>query len=428
MKTLGSGSVGKVKLARHVISGDLVAIKIIRKAFLEGHPALGMKVRREIAVLKLLGGAAMRYGRSARGTGVLGLLDVYETENCWLLILEYCEGGELFDMVLEHGYMAEPDCLRYIQELVLALWFSHSNGITHRDLKLENLLLDHEGHLRLADFGMASLMTPGSLQETSCGSPSYCAPEVLSGELYDGVKSDCWSLGVILYVMATGGLPFDDDNFSRLVSKVQSGVFFVPDEVDPRIATIIRGLLRVNTEDRMTLDEVLATDWFSSRPLPEHVSALHHAVADACDGESVKQKKVAKDDGDWHARPDIDYAAVPEPVMTVVVHLSELGLGETPTILRRLRSDRQCIEKDYYNVIVAFVTAPTLPRAVKGEPPISPCGRGSPGRDDGGGGVMMSDSMRHFAGNPDMLPMNIANESVAVGGITAGLQTASLLG
>eukprot|EP00173_Palmaria_palmata_P001669 Plantae.Rhodophyta-Palmaria_palmata.ctg19579.p1 GENE.Plantae.Rhodophyta-Palmaria_palmata.ctg19579~~Plantae.Rhodophyta-Palmaria_palmata.ctg19579.p1 ORF type:complete len:229 (+),score=28.48 Plantae.Rhodophyta-Palmaria_palmata.ctg19579:360-1046(+) len=228
--------------------------------------------------------------------------------------------------------------------------------------------------------------------------------------------------------MATGGLPFDDDNFSRLVSKVQNGVFFVPDEVDPRIATIIRGLLRVNADDRMTLDEVLATDWFSSRPLPEHMSALHHAVADACDGENVKQKKVAKDDGDWRARPDIDYAAVPEPVMTVVVHLSELGLGEIPTILRRLRSDRQCIEKDYYSVIVAFVTAPTLPRAVTGEPPISPSGRNSPGRDDGVRGVMMSEAMRPFAANPDMLPMSIANERVAVGGITAGLQTASLQG
>lgn len=415
LSTLGSGSVGKVKLARHRTSGDLVAIKVIRKAFLEGHPALGLKVRREIAVLKLLGGAAKRYGRPTHATGVLGLLDVYETENCWLLILEYCEGGEMFDRVLEGGYMSERDCLRYFQELVLALWFSHKNGVTHRDLKLENVLLDGKGHLRLADFGMASLMMPGSMLETACGSPSYCAPEVLSGDLYDGVKSDCWSLGVILYVMATGGLPFDDDNFSRLVAKVQSGVFFVPEEVDGRLADVVRSLLRVNPEDRMTLDDVLAGDWFNSRPLPEHMAVLHHAVDDAREGRKRRVDVGGKADGEWHASPGVDYAPVPEPVMTVVVHLSELGLGEIPTLLRRLRSERQCLEKEYYNLIGAFVTEPTLPRAVKGEP-LTPSGRGSPGK-----GAEMSP----YVGKQDLLPVSLADDTSAVG-ITAALQATTL--
>jgi serine/threonine protein kinase len=375
VRTLGEGAVGKVKLARHVVTGDLVALKIVRKALLQSKPALAMKVRREIAVLKLLGGAA-GMEHAGRDVGVLKLFDVYETEQCWLMILEYCPRGDLFDELIQHGFLSSDDALAYFQQLVLALHFSHAQGITHRDLKLENLLIDAAGHLKLADFGMASLMTRGSLLETSCGSPAYCAPEVLSGELYDGALSDCWSLGVILYAMVTGGLPFDDDNFSRLLAKVRSGVFFVPDEVDADVADLIRALLRVDPEARLSLDGVMRTPWFASRPLPAHMASLHRTVPRPYAPMSASQDDptgaAVPAAAAWVAPRSGGAAPIVDPAMPIVIHLTELGMGEIPTILRRLKSERNCIEKDFYHRIGAFVRQPSMPHPIAGEMPLSP--------------------------------------------------------
>lgn len=415
LRSLGAGAVGRVKLARHVVTGGLVAVKVIRKSLLRSQPALGAKVRREIAVLKLLGGAAgMEHGGG--DVGVLKLYDVYETEQCWLLVLEYCSGGDLFDAIMQHGYMDPPQALDYFQQLVLALHFSHRHGITHRDLKLENLLIDGCGRLRLADFGMSSLMRPGSLLETACGSPNYCAPEVLSGELYDGARSDCWSLGVILYAMLTGGLPFDDDNFSRLVAKVRSGIFFIPDEVHPGAANLIRALLIVDPDARATLDHVLADPWFASAPLPAHMRTLHAAVPRSAPltpetpppdtplrppQSSPCALSPAADSLDEELERLAAAAPIPDPAMPIVVNLTELGLGEIPTILRRLRSDRRCLEKDFYRRIAAFVARPGCSRSLDGELPPSPNGA-SPGPARGRVGVA-----KELVGS--VLPVSVAD-------------------
>lgn len=348
-KTLGEGSSGKVKLATHILTGEHVAIKIIQKRVLQNSHVLNARIRREIAVLKLLGGAfdqeaeqaiVRECHRTRRRTGlttntlpnapdetvqssmspklsstpfplprqyasvqtsdanytrhdsnqsgVLRLLDVYETEQSVLLVLEYCPGGDLFELLLENGYLHDEDARAVFCQLVNALNFCHRYGIAHRDLKLENVLLDSAGNIRLADFGMASLMAPGSMLETACGSPNYCAPEVLSGDLYDGAKSDSWSLGIILYAMVTGGLPFDDDNFSRLHAKVCSGNFHMPEGIDPRIADLIRGMLRVNPDDRMTIDSIIKSDWFNDRPHGGAPSSDHDQTTRAADEPSGK--------------------------------------------------------------------------------------------------------------------------------------------
>jgi serine/threonine protein kinase len=310
-----------------------------------------------------------------------------------LLVLEYCSGGDLFDKLMLGGYMAPGEVLAYFQQLVVALQFSHRHGITHRDLKLENVLIDRQGRLRLADFGMASMMRPGSLLETACGSPNYCAPEVLSGELYDGARSDCWSLGVILYAMLTGGLPFDDDNFSRLVAKVRSGIFFIPDEVHPDAAAIVRALLVVNPYARMSLDDVSRTPWFNSQPFPAHLAPLRATVPRPLAATSASHddpKGAGGGEGageDDNEEEDRDCSPIVEPVMPIVVHLTELGLGEIPTILRRLRSERRCVEKDFYKRIAAFVSQPGHSRSLEDELPLSPSTEGV-GADSAQGDVL----------------------------------------
>lgn len=342
IKTLGAGSMGKVKLARHPVTDELVALKIIRKDLLVRKRSLSTKVRREIAVMKLLAGSCLAVEQNnrvlaalspepapERQIGVLQLLDVYETDNSFVLVLEYCNGGELFDLLVQNGYLPLHQVLDLFQQLVYALAFCHNRGICHRDLKPENVLLNADGRVKLADFGLASLLTPGSLLETSCGSPQYCAPEVILGEPYAGSAADVWSLGVVLYAMTTGGLPFDDDNLHRLTSKINSGAFYMPAEVPDDLADLIRSMLTVDPSQRATLDDIKKDTWFMSSPC---------------------RKDIYIEEEDAVVRPlqSEDDVPVEDPDSVILPYLRDLGLGDDPTIRRRLRSSARCLERDFY--------------------------------------------------------------------------------
>eukprot|EP00177_Eucheuma_denticulatum_P006981 GFKZ01012695.1.p1 GENE.GFKZ01012695.1~~GFKZ01012695.1.p1 ORF type:complete len:475 (-),score=70.73 GFKZ01012695.1:134-1558(-) len=342
IKTLGSGATGKVKLARHPHTDELVALKIIRKDLLHRKRFLYEKVRREIAVMKLLAGSCMVVEQSLEKRadllpgslpdghiGVMKLLDVYDTENSFVLVLEYCDGGELFDLLVENGYLPEPQVLDLFQQLVYALEFCHARGICHRDLKPENVLLMSDGRLKLADFGMASILTPEDLLETSCGSPQYCAPEVIGGQAYEGAPADVWSLGVVLYAMTTGGVPFDDDNLHRLMAKVNSGAFYIPEPVPEDLADVIRSMLRIDPKERATLEEIKKSKWFESQPCRADI------YREGVDG-NVGWRKIAHD------------RAIAEPDKEVVKYLRDLGLGEAKIIRRRLTEAGNCIEREFY--------------------------------------------------------------------------------
>ena len=132
---------------------------------------------------------------------------------------------------------------------------SNSSPSSHRDLKPENLLLDDKNNIKIADFGMASLQPVGSMLETSCGSPHYACPEVIRGEKYDGRRADVWSCGVILYALLVGALPFDDDNLRQLLEKVKRGQFHIPHFVPPDCQNLLRGMIEVNPEKRMTVSD-----------------------------------------------------------------------------------------------------------------------------------------------------------------------------
>ncbi|CDF41350.1 Serine/threonine protein kinase [Chondrus crispus] len=333
IKTLGAGSTGKVKLARHPRTNQLVALKIIRKDLLTTRRNLFTKVRREIAVMKLITGSCRAVDRqqsafrTRKEMGVLQLVDVFDTDTSFVLVLEYCDGGELFDLLAENGYLPQPQVLDLFQQLVYALEFCHNRGICHRDLKPENVLLTSSGHVKLGDFGLASLLKPDSFLETACGSPQYCAPEVLLGDSYSGVKADIWSLGVVLYAMTTGGLPFDDDNLQRLATKISSGAFYMPAEVPAGLAQLLTAMLTVDPAQRATLDDVKASNWFNS-------SAPRKNIYKEEEGETMPLSR--------HDDP------VDEPDRGVMEYLRDLGLGDDPTIRRRLRCKPRCLERDFY--------------------------------------------------------------------------------
>ncbi|XP_059218639.1 serine/threonine-protein kinase BRSK1 isoform X3 [Stomoxys calcitrans] len=250
-KTLGKGQTGLVKLGVHCVTGKKVAIKIINREKLS--ESVLMKVEREIAIMKLID-----------HPHVLGLSEVYENKKYLYLILEHVSGGELFDYLVKKGRLTPKEARKFFRQIISALDFCHSHSICHRDLKPENLLLDEKNNIKIADFGMASLQPAGSMLETSCGSPHYACPEVIRGEKYDGRKADVWSCGVILYALLVGALPFDDDNLRQLLEKVKRGVFHIPHFVPPDCQSLLRGMIEVNPERRLTLAEINRHPWVTA--------------------------------------------------------------------------------------------------------------------------------------------------------------------
>ncbi|XP_038162405.1 serine/threonine-protein kinase BRSK2-like isoform X5 [Cyprinodon tularosa] len=258
-KTLGKGQTGLVKLGVHCITGQKVAIKIVNREKLS--ESVLMKVEREIAILKLI-----------EHPHVLKLYDVYENNKYLYLVLEHVSGGELFDYLVKKGRLTPKEARKFFRQIISALDFCHNHSICHRDLKPENLLLDEKNNIRIADFGMASLQVGDSLLETSCGSPHYACPEVIRGERYDGRRADVWSCGVILFALLVGALPFDHDNLRQLLEKVKSGVFHMPHFIPPDCQALLKGMIEVNPDKRLTLEAIQKHTWYlggRNEPYPE---------------------------------------------------------------------------------------------------------------------------------------------------------------
>ncbi|XP_034089049.1 serine/threonine-protein kinase BRSK2-like isoform X2 [Gymnodraco acuticeps] len=258
-KTLGKGQTGLVKLGVHCITGQKVAIKIVNREKLS--ESVLMKVEREIAILKLI-----------EHPHVLKLHDVYENNKYLYLVLEHVSGGELFDYLVKKGRLTPKEARKFFRQIISALDFCHSHSICHRDLKPENLLLDEKNNIRIADFGMASLQVGDSLLETSCGSPHYACPEVIRGEKYDGRRADVWSCGVILFALLVGALPFDHDNLRQLLEKVKSGVFHMPHFIPPECQALLKGMIEVHPDKRLTLEAIQKHSWYQggrNEPCPE---------------------------------------------------------------------------------------------------------------------------------------------------------------
>ena len=186
---LGQGTSGQVRLAINVETQQKVAIKIINKEIFASKPSLQVKVQREIALMHL-----------ADHPHLLKLIDVLESPRHLYIVVEYAAKGELFNFLVEHKSLDEGMAMKFFRQIIYGLEYLHSLGICHRDLKLENILLDENLNIKIADFGFARFVKY-SIAETSCGSPHYAAPEVIGGHPYDGRMADIWSCGIILYAL-----------------------------------------------------------------------------------------------------------------------------------------------------------------------------------------------------------------------------------
>ncbi|TRM63197.1 kinase-like domain-containing protein [Schizophyllum amplum] len=282
LQTLGEGEFGKVKLGLHAQWGEEVAVKLIRRGSIDSDARMG-KVEREIEVLRTL-----------KHPHIVRLYDVIETDKYIGIILEYASGGELFDHILASRYLRERDAAKLFAQLLSGVWYIHQKQIVHRDLKLENLLLDKGRNVIITDFGFANrfgsaprrgednpaqaygdvdaFTVAPDLMQTSCGSPCYAAPELVVSEgLYVGSAVDVWSCGVILYAMLAGYLPFDDDpanpdgdNINLLYKYIVSTPLAYPDYVSDAARGILSLMLQPDPRRRASLEQVMRHPWLDA--------------------------------------------------------------------------------------------------------------------------------------------------------------------
>ncbi|XP_041669057.1 MAP/microtubule affinity-regulating kinase 3a isoform X18 [Cheilinus undulatus] len=241
LKTIGKGNFAKVKLARHILTGREVAIKIIDKTQL--NPNSLQKLFREVRIMKIL-----------NHPNIVKLFEVIETERTLYLVMEYASGGEVFDYLVAHGRMKEKEARAKFRQIVSAVQYCHQKHIVHRDLKAENLLLDADMNIKIADFGFSNEFTLGNKLDTFCGSPPYAAPELFQGKKYDGPEVDVWSLGVILYTLVSGSLPFDGQNLKELRERVLRGKYRIPFYMSTDCENLLKRFLVLNPAKRGTLE------------------------------------------------------------------------------------------------------------------------------------------------------------------------------
>ncbi|KAM9589187.1 maternal embryonic leucine zipper kinase isoform 2-T2 [Morphnus guianensis] len=248
-ETIGTGGFAKVKLARHLLTAEKVAIKIMDKA------ALGddlPRVKIEIDAMKNLS-----------HQHICRLYQVIETSKKIFMVLEYCPGGELFDYIISKDRLSEEEARVFFRQIVSAIAYVHSQGYAHRDLKPENLLIDKERNLKLIDFGLCAKPKGGldNHLNTCCGSPAYAAPELIQGKAYIGSEADIWSMGVLLYALLCGFLPFDDDNVMVIYKKIMRGKYSIPKWLSPGSTLLLNQMLQVDPKKRITVRDLLSHPW-----------------------------------------------------------------------------------------------------------------------------------------------------------------------
>ncbi|XP_051854221.1 serine/threonine-protein kinase MARK1 isoform X5 [Antechinus flavipes] len=292
LKTIGKGNFAKVKLARHVLTGREVAVKIIDKTQL--NPTSLQKLFREVRIMKIL-----------NHPNIVKLFEVIETEKTLYLVMEYASGAfsplhhrlppctryrsmmlsealrsllnsggdsgtdsrsyrcEVFDYLVAHGRMKEKEARAKFRQIVSAVQYCHQKCIVHRDLKAENLLLDADMNIKIADFGFSNEFTIGNKLDTFCGSPPYAAPELFQGKKYDGPEVDVWSLGVILYTLVSGSLPFDGQNLKELRERVLRGKYRIPFYMSTDCENLLKKLLVLNPIKRGSLEQIMKDRWMN---------------------------------------------------------------------------------------------------------------------------------------------------------------------
>eukprot|EP00298_Acanthocystis_sp_HF-20_P012777 c20048_g1_i4.p1 GENE.c20048_g1_i4~~c20048_g1_i4.p1 ORF type:complete len:386 (+),score=48.21 c20048_g1_i4:42-1199(+) len=250
---------------------------------------------------------------------VVKLQEVLSTEKCIYLVMEYINGGDLIDRVEKKGRMRDKEANLYFRQLVEGVAYCHGHGVCHRDLKPENLLIDTSTQtLKISDFGLSALSNSKnsfqqSLQYTSCGTPNYIAPEMLSGKGYDGRKADIWSIGVILFVILAGQLPFDEASVHKLYKKISTADCYCPAWISADAKSLIKKILVPDPESRITIEEIKAHPWYTKFDLtcPCSYESNHSTFSTASTLSAASVTSIACEES--HKSLQIKKSTIPTP-------------------------------------------------------------------------------------------------------------------
>ncbi|ESQ47001.1 hypothetical protein EUTSA_v10027753mg [Eutrema salsugineum] len=292
-RTIGEGTFAKVKFARNSDTGENVAIKIMAKSTILKHRMVD-QIKREISIMKIV-----------RHPNIVRLYEVLASPSKIYIVLEFVTGGELFDRIVHNGRLEESEARKYFQQLVDAIAHCHCKGVYHRDLKPENLLLDINGNLKVSDFGLSALPQQGvELLRTTCGTPNYVAPEVLSGQGYDGSAADIWSCGVILFVIMAGFLPFSETDLPSLYRKINAAEYSCPPWFSTEAKSLIHRILDPNPKTRIQIQGIRKDPWFRLHYVPTRAKEEEEvnlddvrAVFDGIEGSYVAENIERKEEG-----------------------------------------------------------------------------------------------------------------------------------
>ncbi|KAL2858287.1 hypothetical protein BJX68DRAFT_163922 [Aspergillus pseudodeflectus] len=261
-KTLGAGSMGKVKVGKHLETGEQVAIKIVPRQSTEEHRSAReaeradrskeIRTAREAAIVSLV-----------NHPYICGMRDVVRTHYHWYMLFELVNGGQMLDYIISHGKLKEKQARKFARQIASALDYCHRNSIVHRDLKIENILISKTGDIKIIDFGLSNLFSPRSLLKTFCGSLYFAAPELLQARQYTGPEVDVWSFGIVLYVLVCGKVPFDDQSMPKLHAKIKQGSFDYPPGLTTECRHIISRMLVTDPKQRATLAEIMNHPWMN---------------------------------------------------------------------------------------------------------------------------------------------------------------------
>ncbi|RHZ44988.1 putative serine/threonine protein kinase Kin1 [Aspergillus thermomutatus] len=289
-KTIGAGSMGKVKLAKNMETGEQVAVKIVPRQSTEEHRSSRdteradrskeIRTAREAAIVSLV-----------NHPYICGMRDVVRTTYHWYMLFEYVNGGQMLDYIISHGKLKEKQARKFARQIASALDYCHRNSIVHRDLKIENILISKTGDIKIIDFGLSNLFSPRSLLKTFCGSLYFAAPELLQARQYTGPEVDVWSFGIVLYVLVCGKVPFDDQSMPQLHAKIKKGHVEYPQGLTAECRHIISRMLVTDPKQRASLAEIMNHPWMNkgfSGP-PENYLPAREPVQLPLDPEVVEK-------------------------------------------------------------------------------------------------------------------------------------------
>ena len=249
---IGLGTFSKVTKATHILTGEKVAVKILDKSKIKDNIDIE-RISREIEILK-----------SISHPNISQLYESNSTIHNFYLVMEYIEGGDLCDYINKNISLSEHVSCHFFRQLISVIEYLSEMGVSHRDIKPQNILLDaSQKNIKVIDFGLSNYCADTELLKSACGSPCFASPEMLSGNPYNGIATDLWSSGIVLYSMLVGTLPFDDHELHSLYEQIKIGTFYIPSTLSLEVIDFLKKILQVEPKKRINIEQIKKHPWFN---------------------------------------------------------------------------------------------------------------------------------------------------------------------